>query len=423
MKKFIFFLLLLSSFCQAQVNISATNHAYTRFPDTVNIGNIYLRDFTSSCALTDFTFNTTGSTAVCTGGFLRVTDADLGGFDNNLTYTSYNGGQGSTLENDSAYIEFYLRATGIGINMGFRSLANYSPVDWDVLWLMSGGADNFKMWIYQSRSLAVKSTANTISVGDKCRLVIKRPSPDAVLFITHNLTANTRVTHTMATTMAGSGQLANRQVYRPVFGWSGGTFDVSKIGWASTNNKNNRVIFVGNSLVQGYKATSGYTNRWASLIMSGSSKSYELLSGQGHEVGDYLLYYKEIIALRPQYVILSSLGLNDESHAINIDSTKARYVRLVNKLLAANINIIHGYGSPLNSVDVSFANTSSFNYWLQNYAPFSSHSKVDIYTPLKAAAGTGLHGTYDSGDGIHENNAGHTLIKNTYNAAFPWLFN
>ncbi len=59
--------------------------------------------------------------------------------------------------------------------------------------------------------------------------------------------------------------------------------------------------------------------------------------------------------------------------------------------------------------------TETYNSWLSTYCVNNCIPMADIYTAL--GDGTALHADYDSGDGLHPNEAGSIVIAETIKAA------
>lgn len=418
MKNILIFLFALISFSSnGQYTAQSSAHAMARFPSPVAIGTILSKDFTSGCNLTGFT--QTGSTATwtCTGGYMRIANSPAG-FGEYQTYTGYqSSGQGSCFEHDSVFVEFYatvVNASSYGLGLGWRSLSTNNPITFQAYLDLETSAARGKITFYENNSsVGVSGSALTFVQGEKLRIVLRRDSANSLTFIARNLTTGTS-SCTYQRTLAPYifyGKQASR-----FFIWAvGGTQDVSLVGWGATERKNIRVAWVGNSITQFYNLTK-LSDRFIERAMAGSRFDYGVYAQQSCRTREFLLNVDEIIATRPQYVILNGLLRNDTTTSVSFATRTANYLSIVNQLKAKNINVIHTTITPDNGKDFNLAEVDQA--WL--YSTFPNDIIVDVYTGMKGA-GTGINAAY-SDDGAHLIQAGAIQYYTILNAAIPWLF-
>lgn len=176
-------------------------------------------------------------------------------------------------------------------------------------------------------------------------------------------------------------------------------YDIIAIEY-STPFKPGGNLFVGDSIDVGS----------ASSVLPGGY-AYQLLgqidAGPGDKSREVLLRLPEIISLKPEVVYLK-IGTNDTS----LPTWQANITTIVSSLRRAGIKVILLTPPPMNS-------TNKQPYRDSLFAMYPT-STIDLFTPLKATSGTGYNPTYDSGDGVHPNQAGHNLIAATIQASPLW---
>lgn len=157
--------------------------------------------------------------------------------------------------------------------------------------------------------------------------------------------------------------------------------------------------FVGDSIDVGSASTvlpGGYA-----YILNG-----QIQAGQGDKSREVVLRLPELVRMKPETVFLK-IGTNDTSFI----TWKANVIKIYNALTDAGINVVFTTPPPMNSTDKTI-----YKDWLISTFP----QVIDIFTLLKDPSTTGYATIYDSGDGVHPNQAGHVLIANTISASAFW---
>lgn len=180
-----------------------------------------------------------------------------------------------------------------------------------------------------------------------------------------------------------------------------GTYNVTNWNVSSSDLKNIEGLFIGDSITYTYASTN-LTTRWASLV-GDTLSSYQVSAGPGDVTQRVLDKIQNILDYNPQKVFLM-IGGNDILFGVSSGTWQANYTSIVTQLNNAGIQVIHCLATPRDATDVTPLNT-----WISS--TFSSHLVIDTFTPLKGS-GTDLAAAYDS-DGVHPNQAGHTLISTT----------
>lgn len=211
-----------------------------------------------------------------------------------------------------------------------------------------------------------------------------------------------------------AGSLTANNTGRFALSLIGGTQEIQ--AWNINSNeliKDTQNVFAGDSVTYGaWSALSG--SRWPLLAMAGSPSRYTINAGPGDYTQMVVDRLPEILALNPINVVLM-IGANDLLFGVPSGTWQANYTNITNTIKAAGIGVVHCLATPRNATDVT-----PLNAFIA--ANFTLDTIIDTYTPLWSGVATGLHATYNSGDGVHPNQAGHTLIASTVRAAAPFLY-
>ncbi|TXH15298.1 MAG: SGNH/GDSL hydrolase family protein [Hyphomicrobiaceae bacterium] len=168
---------------------------------------------------------------------------------------------------------------------------------------------------------------------------------------------------------------------------------------------NARFAFVGDSITQGRFATT-YADGFASIIRASYPTTTLIAGAPSATSGDWTSRIASVTMMTPRRAFIM-LGTNDIGIGVTLATWQSNMTTIINALEAAGSSVVlvsippRGY-SPVRT---------QFNAWLQTLGrPY-----IDIYTPL--ATGDALNATYDHGDGVHPNTAGHAVIASTIQAA------
>jgi lysophospholipase L1-like esterase len=319
-------------------------------------------------------------------------------YDNRIDFVNY----GKTcLEDYTHIVEFKVTSRitngsfGFGIyRYGREILASIE---------MSGGANDGQLKLYEYTVANVTSGSNLVySVGDRIRLTVLRVK-NVVTYTAYNVTTTSSTVSCTYTYDQITHYVSSRGY------WCicnlGGSYTVYIHSASSVQNKNIKTIITGDSISVGGSSSPTITNRYYTKLSIASTISADL-SGGGDGTQFTLESIQELLVVNATYYVLM-IGGNDIAFGVlTSDQWKAYYSAIVSRLKAAGKNVIHCTPTPRNSSDMtplrSFINVT-----------FTSDIIVDTYTALWSGSGTGLNALYDSGDGVHPNNAGHTLIANT----------
>lgn len=189
----------------------------------------------------------------------------------------------------------------------------------------------------------------------------------------------------------------------------GGTISVTNWSVTINNNKNVKVLYIGDSIAYGLWAED-VVDRWVDNITT-DENNYTVSAGLTDTTETVLARIDELISFNPTYAVLC-VGGNDD-YFIPFGTRNANYTSIRNQLNAAGITVIHCLNSPRDGLDMTSLNTHINTF-------SGTDTVIDTFTPFKGA-GTDLHATYDSGDGTHGNALFHSTFADIVRTAVPNL--
>lgn len=274
--------------------------------------------------------------------------------------------------------------------------------------LINTGATNGTLKLNQGTftTIATGATKLRCVAGDRVRVYITR-NKITLTFTAENLmngsTESVSATYTTSQIVSVNGYFAiwNR----------GGNYTINKHTANSSQIKNVKTIVRGDSISAGF-IPSVLNNRYYTQLGMPYYSSCNLSAGSIDTTG-ILTSIQETLLLTGTYFI-AMFGGNDIAHSIPLATMKSNYDSIVNQIKSNGFTVIHCLPTPRNTIDVTP---------LKDYInlTYSSDIIVDTYTPLWSGGGTTLNAAYNSGDGVHPNNAGHALIASTILAAAPQI--
>lgn len=286
-------------------------------------------------------------------------------------------------------------ATSFGPGIGIRSSNTSVALDVVVQLFMATGANQGKLIAYAGSAhtnLAVTSSALTFSVGDKISMTVTLSEDilSATAFNASTLSASVSITNynfsTGSQTLPNTGRFAIFNI--------GGNFKVNYWSVSSTELYKPRIVVLGDSKTQFYKATRLRLG-WAYLLRDyRGSQNVTVLGGGNDRSAEYLLTVWEIInRIKPDYVFVAGIS-NDIRTGVASGTWQANYTSEITQLQAAGITVIADDGLYETSVDQSAVTT-----WLNaNYPNIVWASNATVI---------GLNA-----DNVHPNNAGCVTFTN-----------
>ncbi len=174
---------------------------------------------------------------------------------------------------------------------------------------------------------------------------------------------------------------------------------------------NVKTALIGDSISYGAGSTI-IGNRFYTLLNIDPAISVNLAGG-GDATAEVLLSMTELLAINSTYYLLM-IGGNDIQFGVATATWKANYNSIVSQIKSAGHTVIHCTPTPRNAYDMTplrdHINTV-----------FAGDIIVDTYTALWSGSSFTMNATYNSGDGVHPNDAGHTLMASTILAAVPQI--
>jgi lysophospholipase L1-like esterase len=189
----------------------------------------------------------------------------------------------------------------------------------------------------------------------------------------------------------------------------GGRIYLDDLSYTINHKKPARYIIVGASISEGYTATA-YEKSYRQVIQSNFTESVCNDSSSFNTTSNSLSALPEILAHRPGTVVLK-IGSNDLYFGYPASQWQTQYASLAALLRASGIRVRHCLPLPRNNVDVT-----PLVSWI--YSNYPSNEVINTWTPFLQGAHS-LNPAYDSGDGVHPNDAGHLLLGQIIRTNLP----
>lgn len=162
---------------------------------------------------------------------------------------------------------------------------------------------------------------------------------------------------------------------------------------------------VGDSLTQGRNAST-YADGWVSKLRVDYPDNVLNCGAPSATTAYWLDMTQPVIDMSPRYAFVC-LGTNDLNTGVSLATLQTNYTTIMDRFTAAGITPVAISLPPFNN-----GNIPTFNAWLQA----QGWIYIDIYSGM-VGTGTSLSATYDSGDGLHWNTAGHNYVYGTITSA------
>jgi lysophospholipase L1-like esterase len=285
---------------------------------------------------------------------------------------------------------------------------------------LSTGGDAGKVSIFtwnaaSAVQVAVASTAiPTIANGNSFTLTLTKTANGTNLTYTVTATRTSDSAQTTATYQPSS-LIGDSTGDFALFAF-GGTINTTALTITLNDTKNNRILFLGNSLTHGYAATT-VANRWASQA---TDETYQVSAGSGDLTADVLGIsttgagvlgkMRNLIDYNSRYYALA-IGGNDVGAGA---AYEANLRCIANTLKNEGYKIIFITPPPRNDADLSVITTFT--------STFTDEPTISAGWTACKGAGTGLNAAYNSGDNVHMNNAGHAAFGAAIAANLPILY-
>lgn len=191
-----------------------------------------------------------------------------------------------------------------------------------------------------------------------------------------------------------------------------------KIGLPATDE--NRVVFIGNSITEG----------WAQLSSNFFTDNHYVNRGiSGQTTPQMLVRFRpDVVNLKPKVVVIlagtndiagntgpSTLEMIEDNIASMVEIAKANYIKIV------LCSVLPVYDYPWKPGLEPAQKIIDLNKWIKEYSINNEIIYVDYFTPM-ADQRNGLKKEY-SEDGVHPNLAGYKIMESIVNQAIQELLN
>lgn len=359
-------------------------------------GIIYSRNSWSNTS--DFITNG-NTTAVLDGSYVNISSATSDDWNNTVHITSYR----TKLEKWHFKLRFKIIAwsgNSYGLGFGLKSANQY--VQNDIMgFLQTANSGTGGLYIVKSGRTIVASGSTALGVALNDVIDMEGIFYDSVFhFTAHNITsgAMANVSFTYATN--GSTHVVPNTSHFSLMEL-GGTHQVQNIEISSEELTAANIVTVGDSKTIGYFSNS-FAGRYAAQL-NNIYPAALINAGGADRVTHVLERQQELTTLAPAKFLLN-IGSNDLRFGSTMPQLQYNYDSLVQLLSATGATVYHlvlpeDYTKPLGVNMVSFKN------WVATTYPATY---INVWDSM--ANGNYLKGIYDTGDGVHINQAGNDKI-------------
>ena len=292
-------------------------------------------------------------------------------------------------------------SNSLGVGIGLKNFQAAGGDDRGYNLVISGaGTDLGKLllqrWNGSAQVLLGSGAAMGMSAGDIVDCALTRSA------WTLTATASNRTTTLVSTftTNFGTGLLSAPSISRVCCYPLSGTVNVDDMSFTINHRKPARFIFIGASTMEGYNATS-IVHRCVNVVQSNYTEAVCNDSASWNSTTNAVSVLPEILAHQPATAILE-IGGNDLLYNYPASQWQSNYAYLVSQLQFHGVRVMHSLGPPRTPTDV----TPLKNWITSNYPPADL---IDFFTPMVSGASS-LQAAFDSGDGVHLNDAGETFM-------------
>jgi lysophospholipase L1-like esterase len=304
---------------------------------------------------------------------------------------------------------FNSNSTGIAI--GVRSINTYSAYTTLMRWSWVPGGNSVYLYNRASTSGQIISTTKYIPTANTYYWLEVTRNKDSFTYSVFDGASGANqlysVTLTFPTFTAGNNVKAHNTGQFAIYQFGGTNTEITNWEVSTSAIKNADFIGIGDSNMHGMFASSN-SGRWFESAMTTAGKSFNVLAASSERSVEVIKRLPEIIALNPKAVVLS-IGRNDLANAIPLATVQSNINTIISTLEGAGITVY------LAGVIASNTNVSA----LQNFYSGKSNIKINSFSATKSATSNSLATAYSSGDGIHLNQAGNTLLANLLLTIIP----
>lgn len=352
------------------------------------VGNIFSVQFNASSGSL---FTRTGSSGTWTygSGGLSLSGTGTNTADNFIEYSGWY----TDLEKSTAEITFTPTSDGNGIGVGFITSFGAPRYYYGLIVLTGANKGQLRFEQYVSGSITNRANSGTtlfnVTNGQEHKLSLRR-TPDSMFVTITNTVTNASQSLGYAAQFTSNATVNHYKAGRMAVIWYGGSQTVTNFRYYSPIVKNPRLLFTGDSNMQGCYVGSN-SNRYVIKLDSATVARIEVTCGSGNTGADIVNLLPEILLINPRALFVN-IGTNGVTQA-NIDTIR-------NTCSRNNIPVFLSTIFPLSS------GVNSNNSIIRGE---SGVTLIDFDATL-LNGGSGLYSGYDSGDGTHLNAAGDSAV-------------
>jgi lysophospholipase L1-like esterase len=305
-----------------------------------------------------------------------------------------------------------LDASSFGVGVGIKNFQAAGGNDRGYNGLLLGaGSDLGQMQISRfdgaaQQPAAAAGNAVSIAPGDIIDCSLTRSGWTMTAVASNRANAQVSIS---ALVYSESSNLIAPTISRVCFYPLGGNVYIDNISFTINHRKPARFIIIGASASDGYNASAA-DRRYVSVVQSNFFEAVCNDSSSYNTTTNAISILPEILAHRPATAILM-IGGNDLAFGYPALQWQTQYSNLVAQLQANGIAVKHTFQTPRNGVDLA-----PLRNWI--VAHYSPADIIDTWTPFVTNAFS-LKPIYDSGDGVHPNDAGHLLLGKIIRTNLP----
>lgn len=387
------------------------------------MGVLFDIDFTALANLDDFTeVNAGGSSYTLTGNGLEITGTPSTSFGGNcMMYDQYLSG----LQNWVLEIDFIVKshsAGNEGVIVSFKGDSTIaSPRNDSFVWYRNtaSGGDGDGYRYFNDSSVLTPNTfisnplvdAVAPVVDDTFRITITRSMDSVGALFTmkiENLTTPSENSGSLGYTYVNTSGQLDMNTSKFGVGTIGGTHWITNMKLSTTDQKNVDYITITDSM-SAY-CGSAQSNNWFELVKAANgSKTFTKTGCQSDKPSTALNKSAELQLINGTKAIImigSNQVISDGDALTRVDFEAMTDILEAAGITRANMIIVN-VPPRLGNADIP-----TFNTWLST--EYSASSIVDVNTEFNNGSDS-MSVTYDCGDGIHPNDAGHTWIADEIN--------
>jgi lysophospholipase L1-like esterase len=298
---------------------------------------------------------------------------------------------------------------GLGVGVGLKNFQTFGGDDRGYNGLLCGsGLDLGKMLLQRfdgnAQSVLASGPAMSLAAGDVVDCALHRSGWTFTASATNRANGQTSsASYVMNVRPSPLAPTISRLCFYPL----SGTVYLDDFSFTINHRKPARFIVIGASGCEGYFAST-HDRGLVNVIQTNFTETVCNDSSSYNTTADSLSVLPEILAHQPGTAILW-IGGNDLAFGVPLAQAEQQYSNLVAQLVANGVKVKHA------PIPRTTADLRALRSWITNSYPTDI---IDTWNPLLSGTYQ-LNPAYDSGDGLHPNDAGHLLIGTIIRTNLP----